>query len=167
MIILSCLLFLSSVLSILIQDNVSEYKVNLNPKKVLKISNITIPQEIYDLEGDFSLKISDINTVRIPGCLLKKARYQYTINLLMENDQIIKGELSVPAADCLKETRPRSGKYKITIKSSHKEIGKRPLLREWREKEDVNSNQSFFAKYWYIIVPVTLFLFMPVPGEKV
>jgi hypothetical protein len=161
-----CLLFLSSVLSILIQDNVSEYNVNLNPKKVLKISNITIPQEIYDLEGDFSLKISDLFFTRIPGCLLKKARYQYTINLLMENNGIIKGDLSVPAADCLKELRPRSGKYKITIKSSFKEIGKRPLLREWREKEEVISNQSFFGRYWYIIVPVMLFLFVPLPGEK-
>ena len=106
--------------------------------------------------------------MRIPVCLLKKARYQYTLNLFMDKDQIIKGELSVPASDCSKDVKPRSGKLKITIKSSLLKFGKRPLLLQWKEKEEIQTGgQSWLIRYWYIVLPISLFLFMPIPGEKI
>ena len=99
---------------------------------------------------------------------IKKSTIPVYFKLVHRQDQIIKGELSVPASDCSKDVRPRSGKLKITIKSSLLKFGKRPLLLQWKEKEEIQTGgQSWLIRYWYIVLPISLFLFMPIPGEKI
>lgn len=146
-------------------------KLYLEPlRRSRVVSNITIPQQLLSVgDPNFSIKINHKNKeyiLSVPTCLLQSARFQYTITAYWDMDDLYHMSLSVPENDCSKILKPRSGKFKITILNLKKTIGARPKLLVYKEMEDVVPSQSFFMKYWYIIVPIMLFLLMPIGEEK-
>lgn len=146
-------------------------KLYLEPlRRSRVVSNITIPQQLLSVgDPNFIIKIKHQNKehiLSVPTCLLQSARFQYTITAYWEMDDMYHMSLSVPENDCSKILKPRSGKFKITLVNSKKTLGSRPMLLEYKETEEKVQSQSFFMKYWYIIVPVMLFLFMPIGEEK-
>ena len=141
-------------------------------KSVRVVSNLTIPTLLYNETSDpFKIRIivqDQVYILSVPLCQLQSARFQSTITAYLHGKSIYHVSLSVPSHECGLILKPRSGKFKTTLAISKIQFGSRPILNKMPEPEDPNipQNQSIFVRYWYIIVPLAIFLFIPIGENK-